>query len=202
MEQIIARCTETVDDVSKKEIPKGVWKACAGVAILNITDRGLIISVGDGDGVVIKHNKEDNTWGAPSCLMFTSASGGAIIGKAQKKLVLFPMTDYGLKQLTANTKYQLGGQLGLAAGPVGRDFAAGVDAGGHGVNVTLSYVFSEGALLDVGITNNFIDNVSELNEAFYGKKATPNEIVFDGAVDIPKGKGVEELQAKLAEICN
>jgi len=200
MEQVIKRCTETIDFVSKQEIPKACWKDCAGVAIINITEVGFIFSLEEGDGIVIKRN-DDGTWGAPSCIAFEGSGAGAIFGKGNKKLVLFPLTKYGLSQLTADNKYQLGAQVGLTLGALGRELSAAGDAGGHGADVTVSYVFAEGALLNVGIENNFISAANEVNEAFYGKKVTANQIVFEGAVDIPKGKGVEELQAKLAELC-
>lgn len=201
MEKVIKRCTETVDFVSKQEIPKAAWKKCAGVAIINLTETGFVFSVGEGDGVIMKHN-EDGTWGAPSFIMYSGSSAGAVFGRGHKQLILLPMSEHGLKQLSANIKYQLGAQIGLTVGKFGREGSAAVDAGGHGVGVTLSYVFENGALLNVGINNNFIDNVKEYNESFYHKKGvTPNEIVFDGAVDIPEGKGVEELQAKLADVC-
>jgi lipid-binding SYLF domain-containing protein len=200
MEEIIKRCTETVDHVSKQELPKFIWRDCAGVAIFNITEVGFILSVGEGDGVLVKNNK-DGTWSAPSALMFDSASAGAVFGKGNKQLIIFPMTEYGFKQLTANTKYQLGAQVGLAAGSMGRESAITVDAGGHGVGATLYYVFEEGAFMSIGINNSFISAVPDLNVPFYAKPGvTPDEITIDGNVEIPKGRGVEELQAKLSEL--
>jgi len=200
METILKRCCETVDAVSKKEIPAFVWKKCKGVAIINVTEFGFVFSIADGDGVVLKHN-EDGSWGAPSTLMFTGSSGGAVFGKANKQIIIFPMTEYGLKMLTSKTKYDLGAQTGLAVGPWGREATLDAGAGGKGIEVTYSYVFEKGAFLTVGINNNFIENVPEYNQAFYGKVADATDIVMKpGTVDIPEGKGVEELHAKLAEL--
>mmetsp|Transcript_2030 Transcript_2030/g.3496 ORF Transcript_2030/g.3496 Transcript_2030/m.3496 type:complete len:212 (-) Transcript_2030:409-1044(-) len=200
MEKIIRRCADSVEVAKKSEIPDSVWKRCKGVAIINISEVGFVFSLAEGDGVVLKHN-EDGTWGAPSCLMFTGAGGGAIFGKAHKQMMLFPMSDYALKQLTANTKFQLGAQIGLAVGPYGRESSLAADAGGKGVGATFSYVFSDGAFLNIGINDNFIDTVSEANEHFYGKAVEATDIVMEaGSVDIPEGKGVEELHAKLGEM--
>mmetsp|Transcript_39325 Transcript_39325/g.80602 ORF Transcript_39325/g.80602 Transcript_39325/m.80602 type:complete len:210 (-) Transcript_39325:1208-1837(-) len=201
MEDIIKRCTETADFVSKQEIPKSVWEACAGVVIINSDVVGFGFSVGEGAGVVIKKN-EGNTWGAPSCVHFTSGAVGAVLGVGSKKIVLFPMTKYGLEQFTADNRFELGAQFDLAAGKFGRELDFGVAAGEKGANITVSYVFSDGGLLEVGVNSTYIDRAFEANEKFYGKNVAPGDIVFkEGAVDIPAGKGVEELHAKLTECC-
>jgi len=56
--------------------------------------------------------------------------------------------------------------------------------------------------LNVGINNYFLDNVEEVNKAFYGSDAPAAlEIVTKPeAVKIPEGKGVEEIQKKLAAL--
>lgn len=133
--------------------------------------------------------------------MFSGAGAGAVFGKANKTILLLPMTDHGVKMLTADTKYELGIQAGITAGPYGREASLAADAGGKGVGATLSYVFSKGALVNIGYENNFIETVNEVNKAFYGKKASAIDIIFEpGTVDIPEGKGVEELHAKLGEL--
>jgi CubicO group peptidase (beta-lactamase class C family) len=104
---------------------------------------------------------------------------------------------------TAHTKWQLGAQIAAAAGPVGREYNINLDAGGHGVGASASplfyYVHEDGVLLDVGIQDNFISSVPEINRAFYGKKVEADDIVNKpGAVEIPMHHGVEALQALLA----
>ena len=113
METILSRCCDTIDAVAKKEIPKVAWKKCKGVAIINVTEIGFVFSVAEGDGVLFKHN-DNGSWSAPSAKMFTGASGGAIFGRAQKRIVLMPMTNYTFNMLTANMKYELGAQIGLS----------------------------------------------------------------------------------------
>ena len=226
MEKILKRCNESVDVVAKKEIPDYLWKSCKGIAIITASEVGFVFSIQEGDGVVMKRN-DDGTWGAPSAIMLTGCSGGFVIGKGHKRkfnqtnqvpalspltyqflpltcyaeILLFPMTEHGLKMLTANTKYQLGAQIGLAIGPHGREVSAALDAGGKGVGATFSYVFEDGLLLNAGINNNFIDTRAGVNQDFYGKEASGTDIVFEpGTVDIPEDKGVEELHAKLSAL--
>lgn len=197
METILKRCEKTLDGVGTTKIPKQVWKHCKGVAIINVTEIGFVFSLGEGDGIVVKHN-DDGTWGAPSAVMFTGGGAGAVFGKGNKQILLFPMTEYGLKMLCANTKYDIGIQLGVAAGPVGREAALDAGAGGTGAEVVLAYVFENGVFLNVGMNNSFLDSVDSANKAFYGKKVEPVQIVDSpGAVTIPTGKGVEDFHSKL-----
>ena len=147
METILKRCAATVEDLSKKEIPQAAWKNCAGVAIINISETGFVVSIAEGDGVLLKHNCDGNSWSAPSALKFTGSSAGAVFGKAKLQVILFPMSQYAFNMLTADMKYELGAQIGLAAGPYSREASLTVGAGGHGVDVTYSYVFEEGAFL-------------------------------------------------------
>lgn len=199
MEKILKRCCDTVDVASKKEIPDFVWKKCKGVAIINISEVGFVFSVQEGDGVVLKHN-DDGTWGAPSALMFTGSGGGAVLGGAHKQILLFPMTEHGLKMLTG-TKFELGAQVGLAAGPIGREASVGLEAGNKGVGYTLFYVFEEGVFMSIGINEYILEPVPEYNQGFYGKQEKATDIVMKpGTVTIPKGKGVEDLHARLSKL--
>lgn len=148
----------------------------------------------------MKHN-DDGTWGPPSALEFGGSSGGAIFGKADKQIFIFAMSEYTLKLLTSKTRYQLGVEIGLAMGPHGGEAEAGATAGGKGLGGALTYTFSNGVLLDIGFNNYFVGNEEKINNVFYGKAVDPKDLVMEaGTVDIPAGKGVEDLQTKLSEL--
>lgn len=200
MEQILERSSESLDLISKTHyIPHFVWKACKGVAIINISEVGFVFSISTGDGVVIKKN-DDGSWGAPSAVLFTGAAGGGVFGATKKQIIILPMTEHGLKMLTGKLRFGLGVQAGIAAGP-GREAAGTLDAGGKGVGATYFYVFERGIFVSVGINDHLIETSNPTNEAFYGKEADGTDIVMmPGTVDIPEGKGVEALAEKLNEL--
>jgi lipid-binding SYLF domain-containing protein len=205
MEKILTRASEALDKVEKARlIPEGLWKACKGVVLISFSEIGFVFSLNTGDGIVIKKN-QDGTWGAPSALMYTGVGAGAVLGKGSKTLVMFCLTDYGLNMFTAENRWQIGGQAGFAVGPRGGEFNATWEAGGHGTTVSaagvLYYVLSEGALLDVGIQDNFISTVDEVNEAFYGRSATATDIVNKpGAVDMPSSAALDKLRTELERV--
>jgi lipid-binding SYLF domain-containing protein len=201
MEKIIKRVNEALDTASgKARIPDFIWKRCKGVAIINVSEIGFVFSMSTGDGVVIQH-KEDGTWGPPSAIKFSGGAAGAIFGKGTKHIFLFPMTFLGFQMLTGQTSFELGVQMGVAVGPYGREAEVGANLGGAGADITYSYVFEEGAILDIGVNAYMISAENKVNGDFYNThKSAMDVIMLEGAVDIPQGKGVEELHEKLAQL--
>jgi lipid-binding SYLF domain-containing protein len=201
MEKIIERCNMALDEAATKTSISGwVWKTCKGVAVITISETGFVFSFSEGDGVVIKKN-DDGTWGAPSALKFFGAAGGAIFGKATKQVFLFPMTEHGLKMLSGQSSVELGVQMGIAAGPYGREAEADAMFGGTGADMTYAYSFEKGAIINIGLHSYQIEAVNEVNAEFYGKPAKPLDIVMTpDTVKVPMGKGVEEMREKLAAL--
>jgi lipid-binding SYLF domain-containing protein len=78
------------------------------------------------------------------------------------------MNESGLNGLLRD-KFELGGEVGIAAGPVGREAAAStnprLEAG------ILSYSRSKGAFIGAALKGAMISPDNDLNEAIYGKKA-------------------------------
>ena len=78
-----------------------------------------------GQGVVSCRNKV-GVWSPPAFLRLTGGSFGFQIGAEKSDLVLFFMSERGAKSLL-ESKFTLGGQLSVAAGPVGRTGEASTD---------------------------------------------------------------------------
>ena len=79
------------------------------------------------------------------------------------------MNEEGIKGLLED-KFEIGGEVGVAAGPVGREAAAStnttLDAG------ILSYSRSKGAFIGAALKGAVISPDNDLNEAVYGVNAT------------------------------
>ena len=200
MERIIKRSNEALDEVALSgRIPYYVWDTCKGVAIITVSQIGLVIAVSDGDGVVMKHNN-DGTWGPPSAVYLEGNSLGATFGKATKQIFLFPMSEHALEVLSGKRSNQQNVLMGLAAGPVG------LEEGGHvfdGTVATYTYTFQKGAMINVGYDGCNIDAAKKVNADFYGvDKMSTDIVMIPGTVDIPKGKGIEEMHEKLTKLSN
>jgi lipid-binding SYLF domain-containing protein len=107
-------------------------------------------------------------WSAPAFFNIGGGSFGPQIGAQKTDYVLLIMNESGLNGLLRD-KFELGGEVGIAAGPVGREAAAStnprLDAG------ILSYSRSKGAFIGAALKGAMISPDNDLNEAIYGKKA-------------------------------
>lgn len=201
MEGIIERANKVLDTAAGAKLSSSILRKCKGVAIITYSEIGFVYSYGTGDGVVVKHN-DDGSWSAPVAIAFGGGSLGAVFGKADKQILIFPMSESALHELSGES-VKLGGQLAIAAGPFGRELEAGYNLGttedyGRG---TWSYVFEKGLYFSVSLTGTQIDSKKGDNKEFYGVSVPPRDILEKpGAVTIPTGKGVEELHEKLAKL--
>jgi lipid-binding SYLF domain-containing protein len=196
MEKIIEHCNTALNEAAaKKVIPDSVWKACKGVAIISVFEFGIVVlSMSDGEGAVIQKN-DDGTWGAPSALLFSSDTLGVTFGMATKQIFLFPMTELGLKRLSGETSLELGAKMGIAVGLYGSEHELGEN---RGEDVTYTYTFEKGVMMNIGWGDSRIDAYKKANRDFYGKNVDPLDIVMTpGAVEVPTGKGIEEIHKKL-----
>jgi lipid-binding SYLF domain-containing protein len=107
-------------------------------------------------------------WSEPVFFNLGGASIGAQIGASKTDYVLLIMNDDGLNSLLKD-KVELGAEIGVAAGPVGREAAASTDA--RLTAGILSYSRSKGAFIGAAIKGAVISPDNDLNEAVYGKKA-------------------------------
>src|SRR6266850_703748 len=114
--------------------------------------------------------------GMPAFFNLGGGSFGAQIGADKTDYVLLVMNEDGLKGLLGD-KFEIGGEVGVAAGPVGREASAATDAQLQAE--ILTYSRSKGLFAGVALKGTAITPDNNLNEAFYGLKARD---VLNGAV--------------------
>ena len=75
----------------------------------------------------------------------------------------------------------------------GREAEAAFNISEKGAGGTYTYTFSKGVFGGISLETAIMNVRSKENESFYGKTAKAKEILWDGAVEIPPGKGIEEV---------
>lgn len=155
-------------NVNEKSIPKDLLNKAEAVAVFpGVLKVAFGLGGKGGQGVICKRIKSG--WSEPVFFNLGGGSIGAQIGAAKTDYVFLIMNDDGLRGLLKD-KFELGGEAGVAAGPVGREAAASTDprlqAG------ILSYSRSKGAYIGAAIKGAFITPDNDLNVAVYGKKAS------------------------------
>jgi lipid-binding SYLF domain-containing protein len=108
------------------------------------------------------------------------------------------MTESKLKMLSGETACEMGVKLGIAVGPHGGEKKLGQAR--HEADTYL-YMFEKGAMINIGWGDSRVDVYKKVNDEFYGKSASPLDIVMTpGAVEVPTGKGIEEMHEKLVAL--
>src|SRR5258706_14200032 len=122
------------------------------------------------------------SWGAPTMMALEGGSFGFQIGGEATDFVLLVMNERGASGILAS-KVKLGGDASVAAGPVGRDASADVDATLRAE--ILSYSRARGLFAGVSLEGSTIRPDNGDNHRVSGKKIPAREIVLSGTVAVP-----------------
>lgn len=154
-------------NVKDKAIPQELLDTAEAIAVFpGVIKAAFLIGGRGGQGVISRRIK--GGWTAPAFFNLGGGSFGPQIGAQKTDYILLIMNESGLNGLLKD-KFELGGEVGIAAGPIGREAAAStnprLDAG------ILSYSRSKGVFIGAALKGAVISPDNDLNEAIYGKKA-------------------------------
>ena len=154
-------------NVREKAIPKELLDKAEAIAVFpGVIKAAFIFGGKGGQGVISRRTR--NGWSTPAFFNLSGGSFGVQIGATKTDYVFLIMNDDGLKGLLED-KFEMGGEVGVAAGPVGREAAAStnltLDAG------ILSYSCSKGAFIGAALKGAVISPDNDLNQAVYDMKA-------------------------------
>ena len=154
-------------NIKDKAIPQELLDTAEAIAVFPDVFKAAVVFGGRaGQGVISRRVK--GGWSAPAFFNLGGGSFGPQIGAQKTDYILLIMNESGLNGLLKD-KFELGGEVGIAAGPVGREVAAStnprLEAG------ILSYSRSKGAFIGAALKGAVISPDNDLNEAIYGKKA-------------------------------
>jgi len=108
-----------------KAIPDKVMDHAKCIAVVpSVVKVAFVFGGQRGKGVVTC--RTDRGWSAPAPITITGGSWGLQLGGQATDLVMVVTNDQGMQHLLAS-KFKLGGDASVAAGPVGRDTAADTD---------------------------------------------------------------------------
>lgn len=162
-----AKAFTEIMNVKEKAIPKELLDKAEAIAVFpGVVKAAFIVGGRGGQGVISKRVK--GGWGPPAFFNLSGGSFGPQIGAQKTDYVLLIMNPDGIEGLLGD-KFEIGGEAGVAAGPVGREAAAStnprLDAG------ILSYSRSKGIFIGAALKGAVISPDNDLNEAVYGLKA-------------------------------
>jgi lipid-binding SYLF domain-containing protein len=164
-----------------KGIPRDLLEKAKCVAIIPGEEK-LAFIFGGNYGKGLATCRTANGWSAP---MFVAVGGGSVgfqIGGSFTDVVMLFMNDHALQSLMGD-KFKIGADATVAAGPVGRQAAAGTDVK---LNAEiLSYSRSKGIFAGVSVDGAVVQADHSGDKAMYGRDVTHQEIL-EGKTAVPE----------------
>ena len=160
-----------------KAIPRNILDNADCVAVFpQVFKAAFGIGGSGGRGVVVC--RQAGGWSAPAFLNVGGASFGFQIGAEATDYVMLFMTPDSARSLL-ETNLKLGGNLSVAAGPIGRDAGAATDLK---LNAQiLSYSRSKGLFAGAALEGAVIETAKGDMRDVYGASATARSVLFGGA---------------------
>ncbi|MGA8595475.1 MAG: lipid-binding SYLF domain-containing protein [Bryobacteraceae bacterium] len=127
-----------------------------------------------GKGYISCRNKSGVGWSAPGTVRIEGGSAGFQIGGSETDLIMLVMSERGADKLLSS-KFTLGAEGSVAAGPVGRTATAQTDAQMHAE--ILSWSRSQGVFAGIALEGATLRQDLDDNATLYGKRLENRQIV-------------------------
>jgi len=135
---------------------------------------GFLIGGSGGSGALLAQDYKTGRWSYPAFYTMGSVTFGLQIGADSSEIILMIMTNKGMEAMLS-TEFKLGGDVSLAAGPVG------ITAKAQTADV-LAYGRSKGAFVGITIDGAVVKPRYEWNTLYYGKEVRPVDILVNQSV--------------------
>jgi lipid-binding SYLF domain-containing protein len=167
----------------ENSIPKDLLDRSVCVGIVP-GEKKLAFVVGGsyGRGVLVCRRGGDGPWGAPSMVAVRGGSFGFQWGGTETDVVFVVMNPSGIRRLL-KSKGELGADVSVAAGPVGRTASAATDL--MMTAEILTYSRSRGLFAGISLKGAAITQDGDANARLYGQALDPVDLLVEGKGDIP-----------------
>lgn len=147
-----------------------------GLAILTVIKAGFLGSARFGSGLVIAR-LPDGSWSAPSAIATGGAGFGGQIGFELTDFVFILNDSSAVKTFSQAGSLTLGGNVSIAAGPVGRNAEAAGAASLKSVAGIFSYSKTKGLFAGVSLEGSAIIERKDANTKLYGRPISARELL-------------------------
>ena len=159
-----------------------------GIVVLPSVIKGGFMLGGEGGNGVLLVKRDDGSWSPPAFYILGAASFGIQMGLQDTEIILVLRSDNAV-QAILDHQGKLGADAGLTVGTIGQGAEVSTTTN-IGVDV-LAFANSKiglfgGAALEGAVLARRVD----LNEAYYGKGATPRGILYEGQYQNPQADGL------------
>jgi lipid-binding SYLF domain-containing protein len=174
--------------ISDKAIPQDLLNKAECVVIVPGLKKGAFIVGGKfGRGFVLCRKSSGLGWSAPASVKVEGGSVGFQIGGSETDVIMLILNKSGIDKLL-QSKFTLGGDASVAAGPVGRTSSADTDATFRAE--ILTYSRSRGVFAGISLQGATLRPDADANDELYGAGKTNRDIVMG---DVPPPPAAEPL---------
>ena len=167
-----------VMDAPDKGIPQDLLeKAHCIVIVPDLKTAAFVVGGKYGKGYLSCRNHRAAGWSAPATVRIEGGSVGFQIGASSTDLIMLVMSARGADKLLSS-KFTLGAEGSVAAGPVGRTATAQTDAQMRAE--ILSWSRTQGLFAGIALEGATLREDLDDNAVLYGKKLQNRSIVTDG----------------------
>src|SRR5256884_4259501 len=175
-----ANVLDEIQSAPDQGVPEEVLGSAECVAIVpSMLKGGFIVGARYGRGVASCRTPKG--WSAPAFFTVQGGSVGLQIGGQAVDLVMLIMNQDGMRNLLTS-KFKLGADASVAAGPVGRHAAADTDWKLRAQ--VLSYSRARGAFAGLELSGAAIKQDKDSTREFYGRMG-PFKTALTGTIDAP-----------------
>lgn len=150
-----------------------------GLAVITVLKAGFLGSGRLGSGIVVAR-LSDGSWSAPSAIATAGGGFGGQIGFELTDFVFILNDQAAVKAFSQAASVTLGGNVSIAAGPVGRNAEAAGAASLKGVAGVFAYSKTKGLFAGVSLEGSVLIERRDANEKMYGGRITARQLLEGG----------------------
>jgi len=170
-----------------KGIPQDLLdKAACAVIVPNVKKGAFIVGAKYGRGFIVCR-RANHGWSAPAGVKVEGGSVGFQIGGSETDVVMLLMNQSAINKLLSS-KFTIGGDASVAAGPVGRTSSAETDAQLHAE--LLTYSRTRGLFAGVSLQGATLRPDDDANKDLYGKTMSNQDVVLGSGQPPPSAAGL------------
>ena len=175
--------------IDETGVPRSLTSKADCVAVVpNVSSTALLVGRQSGEGVISCKTAEQK-WSDPAFIEVSKTSIGAQVGKDSKDMVFFIVGDSAVENFTDGTA-KFGADLNVTAGPIGKNVQKEIGTGVY------SYITEEkGLFAGISLTGGSLSLDEDMNEAFYGRKIEPKELLKQVSAERKTTAATEFIEA-------
>ena len=162
-------------EVPEREVPQELLKQSTCIAIIPSVIKGAFGWGGRHGRGVLTCRDDEGSWSPPIFVTLSGGSFGLQIGAQSTDIVLFFMNERSVRSLL-KSKFTLGGDLSVAAGPIGRSAELGTDLRLRAE--IYSYAKSRGLFAGMSVEGARLAPHQKSINKYYGERLWAEEVLF------------------------